>query len=529
MPAAQYAIRWVGHPVTVVAGLVLVVNDHLLKSVWPGIATGKLSDVAGLVVAPPLLALAVGLAFPRLAVRWLAGFAITAIGLGFALVKLTWIGADVASDAWTLVAGPSRVLRDPTDLVALPALGLAWWSWVRGARRVPVSDPVVARVRAMVAFPFLLLTVTATSATDVDAVTTVGEQDGAVVIVTRSGGAWSSVTGVGDWRPVSSIRQTSDKQDCVPGEPSHCYRVYGADIGTGTIEQPPNRGRLLGVDETLDGGTTWRTAWEVPPDRWQFLADQHAFSPEDRRLPDDPRLLASVDILVRLVPTGHQVIVANGIDGLAVRDPDGAWHRVGVSGNTPDAYRNVSIHPRPLTALGYGLGEEIAGAIVVAAGALVLASVLVSWRIRRVRPIGAVVWPTVAVGGYVASVMGFGMLVVFPTTALSMLAAGLAVVGLMTVVLTQRELPYSRALALAGSVLLVGGGFAAPYLGWTVAWPSSYRTATILAWSFALVGTGVALVVAWWAGGRLNPPPWRPVPGLPSQTSSGAPSKSTNE
>ncbi|WP_156325293.1 hypothetical protein [Nonomuraea sp. SBT364] len=39
---------------TVVAALVLLLNDHLLKHAWPGPVTGKLSDVAGLVVAPPL-------------------------------------------------------------------------------------------------------------------------------------------------------------------------------------------------------------------------------------------------------------------------------------------------------------------------------------------------------------------------------------------------------------------------------------------------------------------------------------------
>ncbi|WP_345393526.1 hypothetical protein [Nonomuraea salmonea] len=33
--------------------LVLLVNDHLLKAAFPGVVTGKLSDVAGLLVAPP--------------------------------------------------------------------------------------------------------------------------------------------------------------------------------------------------------------------------------------------------------------------------------------------------------------------------------------------------------------------------------------------------------------------------------------------------------------------------------------------
>ncbi|MEY9962512.1 hypothetical protein ABIA33_000538 [Streptacidiphilus sp. MAP12-16] len=43
--------------------LLLAVNDHLLKREWPGMVTGELSDVAGMLVAPPLLA--VGLALTR--------------------------------------------------------------------------------------------------------------------------------------------------------------------------------------------------------------------------------------------------------------------------------------------------------------------------------------------------------------------------------------------------------------------------------------------------------------------------------
>ncbi|MEU7914011.1 hypothetical protein, partial [Microbispora bryophytorum] len=56
---------WLGHPATLTAIAVLLVNDHLLKRLWPGMVTGKLSDVAGMLVAPPLLALAAALAVQR--------------------------------------------------------------------------------------------------------------------------------------------------------------------------------------------------------------------------------------------------------------------------------------------------------------------------------------------------------------------------------------------------------------------------------------------------------------------------------
>ena len=47
------SVRALASPVAVVSLVLLVLNDHVLKQAWPGVVTGKLSDVAGLVVAPP--------------------------------------------------------------------------------------------------------------------------------------------------------------------------------------------------------------------------------------------------------------------------------------------------------------------------------------------------------------------------------------------------------------------------------------------------------------------------------------------
>ncbi|NUP79632.1 MAG: hypothetical protein HOV96_19010, partial [Nonomuraea sp.] len=135
---------------TIAGVIVLLLNDHLLKQVWPGFVTGKLSDVAGLVVAPALVALLFGRR---------ADLAATVLtGVLFTLVKTTETGADLASQTWTLVAGHSRVLADPTDLIALPALALAWW--VR--RRSAESDP--RRLRILLVMPLAVLSVAATGA-----------------------------------------------------------------------------------------------------------------------------------------------------------------------------------------------------------------------------------------------------------------------------------------------------------------------------------------------------------------------------
>lgn len=122
------------HPVPLVAIVVLLVNDHVLKAAYPGFVTGKLSDVAGLVFFPLLLvAIAELFGAPR---RPAVIVAVASTGLVFALVQI-WAPATqlyrygLGALQWpfrALVAGkmigvvPVHAFADPTDLVALPAL-----------------------------------------------------------------------------------------------------------------------------------------------------------------------------------------------------------------------------------------------------------------------------------------------------------------------------------------------------------------------------------------------------------------------
>lgn len=113
--------RGLAHPTPLAALAVLALNDHVLKGagVLPGWLTGKLSDFAGLALFPVLLTAIVEL-HPRAPRRLLVALGATlATGLTFSLLK-TWPAANaLANRAW------GTVVLDPTDLVALPALGLA--------------------------------------------------------------------------------------------------------------------------------------------------------------------------------------------------------------------------------------------------------------------------------------------------------------------------------------------------------------------------------------------------------------------
>jgi hypothetical protein len=143
-------------PLAIAAIALLLLNDHLFKAVAPGVLTGKLSDVAGLVFFPLLLVAIVELVL-AVARGWhgpdprLVTAVVAATGIAFAAVKLL-PGAEVVYEQvlglaqWpfralaALVAGgsvagvPTRVelTRDATDLVALVAL---WVPMEVGARR----------------------------------------------------------------------------------------------------------------------------------------------------------------------------------------------------------------------------------------------------------------------------------------------------------------------------------------------------------------------------------------------------------
>ncbi|WP_156045535.1 hypothetical protein [Herbidospora cretacea] len=288
---------WIGHPLTVLALVVLVVNDHLLKHTWPGVVTGKLSDVAGLILLPAVLDLVLR--------RPMVSIAVT--GVGFTLVKASETGAWLASEAWSLAWEHSVILADPTDLLTLPALYAAW---LASRHPVPVGRTVVVLLT-----PAAVLAITATGpglpyvppvafATEV--------RDGAIVVqvrsderfashafATRDGVTWEEWTG-----PVGSAGTASS---CVD---DRCLRVV------------PGR---LKVEESTGGGA-WTTAWEISSEVHDRLL--RAYPPDE---PEDVQPVESLS--VSAIP--GLVVVANGADGVAVRDASGTWRRIGIK----DDYR----------------------------------------------------------------------------------------------------------------------------------------------------------------------------------------------
>lgn len=132
------------HPVAIASIIVLVLNDHVLKPIAPGMVTGKLSDIAGLIFFPILLAeviAATGRTVGRdSSVRGLMPWTMAATIGAFALAKTTTVGSLVfawglGATQWLVAFGflrgegisPVAHAADPTDLLAVPAVVVGWW------------------------------------------------------------------------------------------------------------------------------------------------------------------------------------------------------------------------------------------------------------------------------------------------------------------------------------------------------------------------------------------------------------------
>ncbi len=149
-PVARLIGIWWG------AVVLLVVNDHVLKQagLLPGWLTGKLSDLAGLVVAPVLAVVVF-----RARTRRPRALAFAAVVAWFCAVKLSPVAARATEAAMVGIGMRWRLWCDPSDLVALVALPLAWRITIAWTARstTPASTrwrravPVVAGAAACLA------------------------------------------------------------------------------------------------------------------------------------------------------------------------------------------------------------------------------------------------------------------------------------------------------------------------------------------------------------------------------------------
>lgn len=134
------SIHSLTHPISILAVLLLLFNDHYLRHVSPSWVTGKLGDFTWLLFAPFIAGLLFALIIPRRIQNHerVVGFAsIGFIGVWFATAKTIPFVHHITTSAFEwLVRWQGQLRLDVTDLLTLPVLLISWYIW----RTVPNTE-----------------------------------------------------------------------------------------------------------------------------------------------------------------------------------------------------------------------------------------------------------------------------------------------------------------------------------------------------------------------------------------------------
>jgi hypothetical protein len=518
-PAKTVLARALGalaHPITVTCVLMLLLNDHVLRLHWPSWATGKLGDVAWLAFAPLVVALPLAILAPRLTPRrsrrahsrTAIGLALALVGAVFAVVKALPAATTAFSHSFRAVFGwTPRIVCDPTDLLTLPALALAYWIWMRAGE--PRSPRVrrTRRVRIVNQWPrgrrrgwaVLALAALATLGNS-------GPPDEGIVCLKLDGdrilagprhsyaftNTFASHDGGLTWTMIED--ELASEAEVICAGRTEAWPVTGADGETFRLVS----GRR--IERSDDDGATWITEVSLSGEDARLAYYQHtrmnygaAAGPHDVLIVPSPNPQGSQD------PQGSpgHIIVAMGLEGVLVRTAPSA------DKTAPGIWTWQAVGPycfEPLTTIAQ-LYVVLQGELGLAAAAGFIALAMAGWRTYR--------WPLRVLSVVVALGTALTQLVFHPaiTSNYGTMMAGFAVlagvgaaliVGAIGAILQVRRRTTSP-WRLAGLWLWSSLLYLAPFVIWARGWITPYIAAAWIA---------VIFTVATWAASALTPRPF---------------------
>lgn len=486
-PLLGKALRLLVHPLVILALLLLLLNDHVLRWVWPSPLTGKLGDFAWLFFIPLVAVALLSVLMPRTPAssrRVVPVLAYGSVGLVFALAK------TVPSAHALVVSIASRVFGfqvgwrlDPTDLIALPALAASAWLWLRTPETAPRPRPARPGVAGWAALAAAMLLTVANSPAPDPGIYCLDEREGEIEAFSGYS-TYRSTDGGLTW-------------ESLPNQPrGACPNPWSGSTGTVLTTADPSDARRQyratpgqSIELSEDGGVTWRTIYEVPS-----LSEASAAAAR-RRL--------SSYAMVRPVPLDAKVDRVTG-NAVFAMGQSGALVYEAAKGTLREApvgpYRPVEVN-----ALSDFFGLLV-GEILLAVGIALLGFATLSTRLL-VR--GRALWISVLVLAWL--IWTFIVFVVPPALTYgygSLLTYGaMLVLGIILLVLT--------VIALVGSlqhahgeirhvlgrplVAAVAAGvlFLLPYALWATGTLPSYRLAGVLG---TILGVAAIVAGARWTG-----------------------------
>ena len=315
------------HPLTIGAVFALLLNDLVFKSLWPDHwVTGKLSNLAWVVFASPLLAFLLSRLCPRNPLAERGAFAVAY--LAFPLLYAAFNTFEPLHD-WILRAflpftgSTAGSPLDPTDSLVIPfGLALALWIWKRptvGRERVHARLCVLAAIVAG--------TATVASSCDEPSPTRwlVGiGGDGTVAIEGASDDLYISDDGGLSWaREGRSPGTDTEWGGAEVNTARGTYSIQGAGI-----VRTDSMGKTKEVYSTVylqDESNAWAQRYSTKGLR-SDLTDMYS---------DAEQLVSDGPVNIVYDERTGNLVVAMGLQGALVGTPGEEWHRVTVGRFAP--------------------------------------------------------------------------------------------------------------------------------------------------------------------------------------------------
>ncbi len=471
------------HPLSLLAIMLLLFNDHWLRYAHPSWLTGKLGDFTWLVFAPFIAGLVFAWIIPRRLeyhTDIVGGLSIGFIGVWFATSKtIPFVHHLTTETLYTIVGWEGQLRLDVTDLLTLPALIISVYIWQKAS-----DDKVSLKPFAYVALGLGLL---GTLASDSPQYAEYGIREicynGEFLSVTTQS-MWGNITtyesydGGLNWRD----RWEENNKECV---------------GSSIDENAPSKFRWSNADKieiSEDNGESWQVDYDLGVLRQEARYVKrrlHIYSPS--LIFDDPGPHSVV-----YDEASDNYIFAMGWDGVLVRQSDGkyVWSTVGHY-NLPENPSLTDFHN--LIFLEFCLAIATAFLVIVTStwyirhhismgrkkvisfSWIVYVLIMILVILERHDPISA------SGGSLTVSVPVFAGLVSF--CAMFIFAIPLSLGAMWDILRNFRSVALNIALAAIGSGML----FIFPFLLWTQGRIPRYVTA----YAFSIMLTVFGLYASW--------------------------------
>lgn len=478
-PLLGKALRLSAHPLTLFALALLLINDQVLRRMWPSTLTGKLGDFAWLFFAPLAVIAVMALLTPfggQLRARAIPAIAYSSAALIFGLVKTMPVAHSAVVSAASQLFGFEVGWRlDQTDLIALTALAASAWLW----SKTPEPRPRHQRTGAAAWIAIVaaaLLTVANSPA-----------PDPGIYCLDARPEELDAYAGYATYRSTDGGLTWAS----LPNQPrSACPNPWSESAGTAVITDDLNHAQRRyrvtpgqSIELSEDGGATWHVVFQIP-------AVSEASAAATRRRLASYAIVRPVPLDAKVDRVTGNAVFAMGQTGVLVQEAtSGAWRTAAVG-----TYRPVDVNALS-DFLGLLMGEILLAVALALLGFDTLATRLLGrgkglWIFALA--VAWLIWATVVFLFPPALAYGYGTLITY---------GAMLVLGVILLVLT--------VIALAGYLQQAGGNFKRvlggplltamisailfllPYTLWTIGALPRYVLAAIFG-----VALGLATIIA---------------------------------